>query len=146
MGGGNNKQINFTRIVTQRITGVDEKLRLVATIVGTGKYFADSTNSINILNGKYKLEFILALLNSKLYQWRFKKTSSNNNVSTTEIESMPFKYDEKIENKILEIVNVLLSKKPNQIESPNKLMSEIDTMVYELYGLSEEEIKVVESN
>lgn len=79
------------RIATQRITGVDEKSRIVATIVEPPCYFADSTNSIGLSEGaQYPLEVILALLNSKLYQWRFRLTSTNNNVGTNELEAMPF--------------------------------------------------------
>ena len=36
------------RIATQRITGVDERLRIVATIITPTTYFADSTNSVCI--------------------------------------------------------------------------------------------------
>jgi hypothetical protein len=39
------------RIATQRITGVDERLRIVATIIEPPVYFADSTNSIELRNG-----------------------------------------------------------------------------------------------
>ena len=84
--------IGLRRIATQRITGVDEKLRIVATITPYPAYYADSTNSIVVsTNAAIKAEFILALLNSKLMQWRFKLTSTNNNVGTNELESLPFR-------------------------------------------------------
>lgn len=38
--------IHRKRIATQRITGVDERLRIVCTIIPQSAYFADSTNSI----------------------------------------------------------------------------------------------------
>ena len=79
------------RIATQRITGVDEKYRIVACISEKNIYFADSTNSLHIDdNSSYKLEFLLGVLNSSLYQWRFKLTSTNNNVATNQLESLPF--------------------------------------------------------
>jgi hypothetical protein len=80
------------RIATQRITGVDERLRIVATIIEPPAYFADSTNSVS-LNGQspYSLEYLLALLNSPFFQWRFRITSTNNNVGTNELETMPFR-------------------------------------------------------
>lgn len=87
-----NTYAHIRRIATQRITGVDERLRIVAAIVEPISYFADSTNSISISKGsKYSLEFLLGLLNSKLYQWRFKVTSTNNNVGTNELAAMPFR-------------------------------------------------------
>lgn len=33
---------------------------------------------------------LLGLLNSRLFQWRFKLTSTNNNVGTNELEALPF--------------------------------------------------------
>lgn len=83
--------IKERRIATQRITGVDERYRIVATIMEPVAYFADSTNSIKTkANSSYKQEYLLGLLNSTLYQWRFKLTSTNNNVGTNELKSMPF--------------------------------------------------------
>ena len=43
------------------------------------------------MDSEYRLEYLLGLLNSKMYQWRFKLTSTNNNVGTNELESMPFR-------------------------------------------------------
>lgn len=80
------------RIATQRITGVDERLRIVATVIDPPCCFADSTNSITVRPGSpYHLEYLLGLFNSALYQWRFKLTSTNNNVGTNELDSMPFR-------------------------------------------------------
>ena len=39
----------------------------------------------------YDLEYLVALLNSDLFQWRFRVTSTNNNVGTNELETMPFR-------------------------------------------------------
>jgi hypothetical protein len=84
--------VKLRRIATQRITGVDERLRLVATIVDPPAYFADSTNSIACSSkATHKLEYLLGLLNSRLMQWRFKLTSTNNNVGTNELDSLPIR-------------------------------------------------------
>ena len=78
------------RIATQRITGVDDSFRLVATVIEPPCYFADSTNSIVLAdNANHTLVYLLALLNSRLYQWRFHLTSTNNNVGTNELECLP---------------------------------------------------------
>ena len=83
---------NVERIATQRITGVDEKNRLVAMLIQPHAYFADSTNSICLdPHSLYSPLFLLALLNSALFQWRFKLTSTNNNVGTNELACMPFR-------------------------------------------------------
>jgi hypothetical protein len=137
--------INKKRIATQRITGIDERLRLVAMITPPNSYFADSTNSI-FLNSEddYNLEYILGLINSKLYQWRFKKTSTNNNVSTTEISLLPFKFNYEIANAISNLVEKILSLKSENPQADTQVIEdEIDELVFGLYGLSEEERAVV---
>ncbi|MDP8215177.1 MAG: N-6 DNA methylase [Candidatus Euphemobacter frigidus] len=152
------------RIATQRITGVDERLRIVATIVPEHTYFADSTNSISIYDDSaYRLEYILGLLNSQLFQWRFKLTSSNNNVGTNELNSMPFRMidfavaeDVMKHTKMVSLVEQMLSlnrqlakaKTPDektrlerQIKATDK---QIDQLVYELYGLTKKEVEIIE--
>jgi Alw26I/Eco31I/Esp3I family type II restriction m6 adenine DNA methyltransferase len=148
---------NVRRIATQRITGVDERLRIVAMIIDPPTYFADSTNSIAITDTKYSFEYLLALLNSTLYQWRFKLTSTNNNVGTNELESLPFhllenEESQRIAAQLAELVSQIIEarRKLEESETPrNKskysyLHTEIDRLVYELHGLSEEEIRIVE--
>ena len=156
--------VGFERIATQRITGVDERLRIVATIVDPKTYFADSTNSIHLMpESKYNLKYILGLLNSNLFQWRFKLTSTNNNVGTNELEAMPFKvidFENKIEvqqqEQIIKHVDQLLQLNqelqtvtlPNQIEQIQSRIAysedKINALVYELYELTPEEIEIVE--
>jgi Alw26I/Eco31I/Esp3I family type II restriction m6 adenine DNA methyltransferase len=152
------------RIATQRITGVDERLRIVAAIKEPPAYFADSTNSITIRSpSPYRLEYLLALLNSKLFQWRFKLTSSNNNVGTNELKSMPFRVIEfsnaaerALHDKLVTLVEQMTAgvKELSNAKSDrdkdfyeNKCASldrHIDAFVYELYGLTADEVKVVE--
>lgn len=154
----------FERIATQRITGVDERLRIVASIVQPKAFFADSTNSIHLLEGtKYDLKYLLGLLNSKLFQWRFKLTSTNNNVGTNELEALPVKeidFKSKSEtglhNEIVKLASQLLQLKEeiqeqkletNKTQLQNKVdycEGRINEIVYQLYGLTKEEIKIVE--
>jgi hypothetical protein len=83
------------RIATQRITGVDERQRLVATIITEPTWFADSTNSISPREGaSLDLDYLVALLNSDLMQWRFRLTSTNNNVGTNELLTLPIRVPE----------------------------------------------------
>jgi len=80
------------RIATQRITGVDDSRRLVAALIDTGAWFADSTNSITSVAGApLSLVYLVGLLNSELFQWRFRLTSSNNNVATNELLGLPIR-------------------------------------------------------
>ncbi len=78
------------RLGIQRITGIDDKVRLTATFIERKVYFADSTNSVSG-NDKNKLYYLLTLINSHLLNWRFQLTSSNNNVSTNELDNLPIR-------------------------------------------------------
>jgi Alw26I/Eco31I/Esp3I family type II restriction m6 adenine DNA methyltransferase len=146
--GFNNPLKDSVRIATQRITGVDEKLRIVATLISFKSYFADSTNSIHLEgNPDFDIYFILGLFNSNLFQWIFKTTSTNNNVSTTELLSLPFKKNISIDSVISNLVNkLLLSRISNPLEKIDSSLKQIDELVYQLYGLNENEIKIVEQN
>jgi hypothetical protein len=154
------------RIATQRITGVDERLRIVATIIDPITYFADSTNSLIVSEtSEYSILYLLGLLNSLLFQWRFKLTSSNNNVGTNELQSMPFRRikfidstDKARHDKMVALVKDMLrlQKSMEVLKNPvDKQMlqrqfettdGQIDALVYELYGLTEEEIRIVEES
>ena len=149
-----------TRIGTQRITGVDERLRVVAALIEPKAYFADSTNSIHLVDGaKYAPEYLLGILNSTLIQWRFKLTSTNNNVGTNELESLPFPVidfdDEQQRAKhdgLVELVTKMSRLKSGSEPVENEtavhrmqvLLGEIDRYVYKLFGLSKRDIALVE--
>jgi len=52
---------------------------------------------------------------------------------------------EKNQEQLIHIVSkILTAKKSNPTADTNSLEAEIDRLVYELYGLTEEEIKIVE--
>jgi len=156
--------IGERRIATQRITGVDERLRVVATVIDPPCYFADSTNSLVLRSlSNCAMEYVLGLPNSKLYQWRFKATSTNNNVGTNELACMPFRVinpedqeDKTRHDRIVRLVEQMLAlhQKLAKAKSPHDkaaLQSQIDAtdrqidrLVYELHGLTEDEIRIVE--
>jgi len=77
------------RIATQRISGVDDTRRITCARSRNGAYFADSTNALLPKNG-VDPDVLLGILNSDLLNWRFRITSTNNNVGTAELEMLPF--------------------------------------------------------
>ncbi len=137
------------RIATQRITGVDEARRLVCVVSTNGAYFADSTNSI-VLKDEAKLYFLVGLLNSNLLNWRFSLTSTNNNVGTNELEALPFPkgLDEALVQKITEIVHSIESCRFTRTAKfvQSDTFKELNSSVYALYGLSAEQIELVQRN
>ncbi|MBL8566572.1 MAG: N-6 DNA methylase [Hyphomicrobiaceae bacterium] len=151
------------RIATQRITGVDDSRRLTATIIDPPTYFADSTNSVSLRTGSpYALEYVLALLNSKLMQWRFRLTSTNNNVGTNEIEALPFRVidfsvaaEKAAHDGIVDKVRDLIATKLKIngmagdttifLRKCDAIERQIEAAIVSLYGLTSEQVAVVEA-
>jgi len=134
------------RIVLQGLTGINEKIRLKSTIVHPECYLANSCNYL-LDNNLVSLEYILSLLNSSLLNFIFKCKSTSSNVNGYEVDDLPIIIDEKtvpkLENIVLKIFSV---KKFDPAADTSILEAEIDRLVYELYGLTEEEIRIVEGN
>ena len=66
-------------------------------------------------------------------------------MSKAYVETIGVIENEVIVNDISDVVEKLLSKKPNEVNSDTtELESQIDKLIYKLYDLTEEEIKIVE--
>jgi len=98
------------------------------------------------------LELVLGVLNSKLYGFYFRKFYSEEDdlfpkIKVNELKRLPFKVpDSNTEKKLIEFVNKIIQEKEksptfNSIDMEN----EIDQLVYQLYDLSKEEIKIIEN-
>lgn len=134
---GKFKKIGNERIVMQRITGVDSPIRLIMTIVPKNSLCANSVNFISNSNPN-KLRYELGVLNSKLINTFFKYTSTNTNITTSEINAIPIPNANRvIIQYIASFVNYVLHlKNIKQVESglmPIYFEQIIDGMVYELY-------------
>ena len=139
-------------------------------------------NSANILSGKsttvilnkeenlYNLKYIIALLNSKLYNLVFKSSNKHNamsggymNVNKNSLSQFIYypldfnnKKDKEVHDKLVKLVDniIAINKKLVGENNPNTkeilerqvraLDGEIDRLVYGLYQLTEEEINIVE--
>ena len=78
----------YIRIGYQRGAAIDNWRRIIATIIERDSFCSDTVNYI--VNPKnHSLFAILALLNSSLWEWRFRLTSTNNHVNSYEIDPMP---------------------------------------------------------
>lgn len=95
--------------------------------------------------------YILALFHSKLYDYYIKKLMVTNKqafpqILMTDVENLPIKKVGLVEQKafIFKITQILSLKKSNPSADTSALEKEIDQMVYKLYGLTEEEIRIVE--
>ncbi len=141
------EHLKFERLVCQGISGVNDRYRLIFMIapknVGLG-------NSINYLipkeNITIDLTFIMGLLNSWLLNWLFKARSTNANVNNYEIERLPIP-DATPEQQapIIALVKECMTAKSHDKNADiSALQSQIDKLVYSLYGLTGEEVGIVE--
>jgi Alw26I/Eco31I/Esp3I family type II restriction m6 adenine DNA methyltransferase len=77
------------RIVFQAITGTDDSRRLKATSVSKGFFLANSLNYFALQAPNVSQFYILALINGRFLEWRFRLTSTNNNVNNYEVLALP---------------------------------------------------------
>jgi len=153
---------------------LDEKIvwrqtsdRIRASILD--KYWFANTLQAGILkDNKYNLKYVLALLNSKYLNYIYMETVREGGrvfpqVKMGKVRALPFrcidfsiKAEKDKHDHIVSLAEKMLEFKKNETEEPNEqrktvisratdaLDREIDKAVYELYGLTEDEIKVVE--
>ena len=101
-------------------------------------------------NKDYHIKYILGLLNSKLYYvWLYHKGKRKG--ETLELYQKPLseipikKTSSDIQNSIVKIVDEIIAlKKTNPNHDTSSLERQIDMIVYDLYGLTDAEIKIIE--
>lgn len=102
-----------------------------------------------ILKDQSYSNIVLAILNSKLMDWCFRKTSTNNHVGGYELEALPFpitipaKFQKAI-SALVDCLHITIQKNP--AADTSTLEREIDQNVYALYGLTPEEIRVIDKS
>jgi len=99
-----------------------------------------------------KLKFLLAILNSKVSEWYFNLIGTTTGMGTNrwkkyKIELLPIKIASQDQEKEIEILvnQILAIKKQNSLSDTRDLENQIDQLVYQLYELTEEEIKIIEN-
>ncbi|MEK0192902.1 DUF7149 domain-containing protein [Microcoleus anatoxicus] len=102
-------------------------------------------------NGKYSNKLLVGVLNSKLLTYFYRLLSMEVNrtlaqIKPTILKNLPVQFDnEKIVIRIESIVDqILTAKKSDPKADTTELEKEIDRLVYQLYELTAEEIKIVE--
>lgn len=150
-------EISHPRIVLQRITGVDSRIRIIAAYLQANVFCANSTNYI-LPDENINIKYLLAILNSTLINFFVKQTSTNTNITAKVLNSIPIAVtqDIKIQELISELVDYVSFLKQNDNLSDiisNETISIffekiIDGCVYELYFneyMKELEINIIDS-
>ena len=149
------------KITVQRVSS-----RLICAYDEDKYYTFNSINNLILTNLKFSLKYIICILNSRLMDYYYRKnfsldasytiTVTKQNLDVLPIKNITLVHQEpfiKLADKILAL-NKKLSKigdkktyERNSIEKEIKnIDQQIDQKVYQLYGLTDSEIKIVESS
>ncbi len=153
------------RLVYQQVVNIQKKQRLNFYYINDNSYIGNTCGYMKLLKNNYSIKYFMALLNSNLLNWRFKLTSSNNHILTNELFELPIpnldpnnKQDKEIHDSLVILVDQMLQAQKDwhnaKSESDKRLFEQkinlldnkIDGLVYKLYDLTDEEIKIIESN
>lgn len=111
-----------------------------------GTVLAGKSTSV-IYGSKYSLKYVIGLLNSKLmtffyaaYFGSLSLAGGFYRIGVPQLQELPIKYAKEYESELVELVDTVLLV-PDDTDALNK----IDSLVYKIYGLTEEEIAVVEA-
>lgn len=133
------------KILCQRVAS-----KLVCCLDEEQYYTFNSINNMILINKDFPLKYLLGLLNSKLLNYYYVKMFSMDagytiTVTKQNLDALPIKNINEGSELIVDKVNeILQTKKLNPEVGISFLEKQIDEMVYELYSLSKEEIKIVE--
>ena len=108
-------------------------------------------NSLSFVYKKddeYNLKFLIGILNSFLINRYYRWCYTDVNVKPAYLSKIPIPYAGAYQQQqIIDLVDeILKEKKENEHANTFILQKEIELLVYQLYGLTEEEIKIVEGN
>ncbi|MBU2563781.1 MAG: N-6 DNA methylase [Actinobacteria bacterium] len=133
---------------------------LVACLDKKQFFSIQSLYNIVVKNERYIEEYLLSQLNSKLFSYIYNKFFITNPevfpyIKRRHLDQLPVKKISLVQQKLfIDIVNkiITLSRNDDYLKNPSKQAQvkeyekQIDQLVYQLYGLTEDEIKVVEGN
>jgi hypothetical protein len=150
------------KIISQRIVAhvktPFDRIIIMATYDKEGFLTLDTVMNTVLTNNVFSYEFILAILNSRLAEWFYYWFVFNRAVRTMDFDEyymgkLPIKLiDKKSQQPFIDLVNQILNitKDDDYLQNSNKqnkvkeLEHQIDQLVYRLYDLTEEEIKIIE--
>jgi type I restriction-modification system DNA methylase subunit len=169
---GNKNKANFLqqpKILSQRIvahvTKPKDHIIIMSALDREGLMNVDTVENTVLTDENYSLEFLLCLLNSKLISWYAYRYIFSKAIRTMDLDDyylgkIPLP-NIKIDNSVfIELANRMLSLNERLVvlgdkgtdervkteEERKKTDSEIDELVYRIYGITESEKKIIEGN
>jgi len=132
------------KILIVRTRNISLKERIIASIDYDKKYNLNRISNI-ISKGDNSLEGLLGVLNSKLFNWLYSKRYFDYEIKPIYLRNSPLcdTNDKELNKLVNEIISLRSSDEKADITS---LTNKIDQLVYQLYNLTEEEIKTIEKS
>lgn len=133
------------KLITQR---VNSSRQLLVAYDDQQNYFLDTTNVSNYSTweGKTPLKYLCGLLNSKLINFWYCKKYLMPTIGGYELHSIPIKTTNDYSTFISLVDEVILAAQQNNYKVLHRKMKEIDKIVYDIYGLTDTEIKIIEQS
>ena len=146
-------------ILVKRMTSPEQKRRIVAGFTSFENINAYLGNKVNFINLRHSIKinpfFILSLLNSRLFDFYFRRFSSNTQVSANELRLMPIKKEINGDRpKIASIAEKNRQLMEKFVRTKNKDIiikftenqRKIDELIYRIYNLNRDEINLIEQS
>ncbi|MGY5863438.1 MAG: N-6 DNA methylase [Candidatus Thorarchaeota archaeon] len=134
--------IGRARVACQQVSNRTQRWRLKFANVPIDAVLANSCNYLYFQNGadENRVLVLLGILNSELINWRFELTNTNNHVSTRELSQLPIPEIDSISEGHL---NGLVSGVKSVRGGNGGSFTEIDSIVFSIYGFSKRDAKTV---
>jgi len=148
------------KLLIQAIRNIKLKKRVVCAYDNSQFFVIGGLLSVTKKSPDINLKYLLALLNSRLLNFYFRSISIDKNIKVVFLKQLPIKQPKSSDEKeIIKLVDKILSfsKRLNEIsnektnektgikEEINKIDSKINDLVYKIYGINEEERRIVEN-
>ena len=164
LAGYRTTNVEISKIIVQYIRKLSLPRRIIAALDAKGTYYPLNNYSyITLKEVPYSLKYVLGILNSTLINFYFANTFIDYNIKPTYLQQIPIHTidfsdtsDKARHDRIVVLVDQMLdlhkqltSAKTDHDKTIIQRQADatdrqIDQLVYELYGLAEEEIKIVE--
>ena len=151
---GTLSSVKSNRLIMQGIANMGNSYRLKAATVPANIVVGHNANVLESLPSNSSLSDyeLLALLNSKLLNWYYRKISTNNSINIYELDSLPIRnFDVSVKSKVENHVAKLLqlsSKGSKGITEDSMVIDirrKLDELVFDLYEVSGEFRQIIES-
>ena len=142
------KIINNPKIYFQRMRKISLFPRIVAAYDNSAIHGLYTCSVIFPKEGTTtSLIYLLAILNSHLVNIWYKNYDTDIEIKLASVKNIPIPEATSIQQReLIDLVEKLITiKNENTTTDKNKLLNKIDALVYKLYDLTEEEIKIIET-